>query len=389
MTPLTIVVLCFSALGAIDYIIGNKLGVGKEFEKGFMLLGNMALSMIGMIVISPWIADVLAPVFDFIYNVFKLDPSILPSSLFANDMGGASLSVEVAKNAAMGKFNALVVSSMMGCTISFTIPFALKMVKKELHRQLVLGLLCGVVTIPFGCFVAGLICQIPILDLLYNLLPLVILSAIIATGLVLAPNVCVIIFKIFGFLIKILIVVGLMLGIVNFLAGQPLIDGLGTLEEGAIICINAAVVMSGMFPMLGLLSRLLKKPMKKLGGKIGINEVSTMGVVSSLATSMTTFGVMNDMDEKGAMLNSAFAVSGAFTFAGHMAFTMAFDTNYVLPVIVGKLVSGILALVLAFFLYKKFTKKTKQPTNETTQTEESQTNNKTVEQPLETSGGAQ
>ncbi len=45
MSPLTILILIFAALATVDYVIGNRLGIGKEFEKGFMLLGAMALSM--------------------------------------------------------------------------------------------------------------------------------------------------------------------------------------------------------------------------------------------------------------------------------------------------------------------------------------------------------
>ena len=41
-------------------------------------------------------------------------------------------------------------------------------------------------------------------------------------------------------------------------------------------------------------------------------------------------------------------------FGGHLAFTLAFDANYVLPMIVGKLVSGAFALALAFLIYGKF-----------------------------------
>ena len=29
MSPITIVILIFSLVGAVDYIIGNKIGVGK------------------------------------------------------------------------------------------------------------------------------------------------------------------------------------------------------------------------------------------------------------------------------------------------------------------------------------------------------------------------
>ena len=99
----------------------------------------MALSMLGMIVVAPAIGQALTPVFDGFYKVFGIDPSVIPASLFANDMGGASLSLEMAADEGLGFFNGLVVSSMMGCTISYTVPFALGIVKKELHGELLLG----------------------------------------------------------------------------------------------------------------------------------------------------------------------------------------------------------------------------------------------------------
>ena len=62
---------------------------------------------------------------------------------------------------------------------------------------------------------------------------------------------------------------------------------------------------------------------------------------------------MDKMDKKGVVLNSAFAVSAAFALGGHLAFTMAFDIKYVLPMIVGKIISGIFAVLLALLIYKK------------------------------------
>ena len=120
MNYLTIVILIFSVLGALDRIFGCRFGIGKEFEKAFLLLGTMSVSMIGMIVISPLIADLMKPVSELLSNTLHIDPSIIPASLFANDMGGATLSTQMANNKEIGLFNALVVSSMMGCTISFT-----------------------------------------------------------------------------------------------------------------------------------------------------------------------------------------------------------------------------------------------------------------------------
>lgn len=353
---LKFVILIFSVLAALDRIFGSKLGLGKEFDKAFNLLGAMSLSMIGMIVISPLIADLMTPVSEFMSGVLHIDPSIIPASLFANDMGGASLAKDMASDTAVGMYNALVVSSMMGCTISFTIPFSLGVVNKEQHRELLLGLLCGIVTIPVGCIVAGFMCKLPVVALIVNLVPLVIFSVIIGVGLVCFPDICVRIFKVLGIIITAIITVGLSLGVIRFITGQEVVKGLATLEEGADICVNAAVVLSGSFPMMYALAKIFAKPLKAVGRLIGVNEHSVVGVISCLASSATPFGMMDKMDKKGTVVNSAFAVSGAFIVGSHLAFTMAFDSTYVAPVIVGKLISGIFAMILAVLIYDKMNK---------------------------------
>ena len=356
MNFLTVVILIFSVLGGIDRILGNRFGLGKEYDKAFMLIGTMALTMIGMIVISPLIADMLVPVSEFCADVLHIDPSIIPTSLFANDMGGAPLGVEMAQDESLGLYNALVVSSMMGCTISFTIPFALGLVSEKNHSGLLAGILCGVATIPIGCFVGGLLCGLPILTLVIDLVPLIIFSGLIAFGLIKFPAISIKIFKVLGAFIKILVTIGLCVGVAGFLRGKPLLSNLAPAEEGVMICFNAAVVLSGAFPFMYIVSKILAKPLNALGAKLGINDKSILGIVSASVTSATTFGMMDEMDKKGVVLNSAFAVSGAFTFGGHLAFTMAFDSRYVLPVIVAKLVSGISALILAGLIYKKLDK---------------------------------
>ena len=86
---------------------------------------------------------------------------------------------------------------------------------------------------------------------------------------------------------------------------------------------------------------------------MGINETAALGFVSSMATSVTTFGMIKDMDDRGIVYNAAFAISGAFTFAGHLAFTMAFDGTYILPMIVGKLTAGVTSVLAAVLVCRK------------------------------------
>lgn len=357
MNIITIIVVIFFILGAVDKIIGDKFGLGKEFEKAFQLFTSMALSMLGMLVLAPAIGVWLTPFFDWFYNTLHVDPSIIPASLFANDMGGFTLAQSVCVDEAIGDFNAYVVSSMMGCVISFTIPFSIGVVKKEQHNELFFGLLCGVVTVPIGCFVAGIMCGIGVLTLLVDLLPLIILSVIIAVGLIFTPNVCIKIFTVFGFVMKTLLILGLVFAMITYLTKIEICKDFDTLEHASFICVNACVTLSGALPFMYVVTKLLNKPMSKVGGQVGIDAVSAVGFLSTLVTNAPTFGMMDKMNKKGTVLNSAFAVSAAFTFGGHLAFTMAnpplVDGNdYVLPMIVGKVISGVFAVILVFLIYK-------------------------------------
>ena len=342
--------LVFAILGAIDRIFGNKFGLGAEFERGFMLLGNMALTMIGVIVLAPSIAYYTSPVFDAVYNAIGIDPSIFAASILANDSGGTPLAFEIMKDPQLGGFNALVVSSMMGCTISYTIPYALGVVKKEKYNDMFLGMLCGIVTIPVGCLVSGLILGIPVLALLWNLAPLILISALIALGLSFAQKVTIKIFYGVGIFMKVLITVGLVACMIESLTGLETIPYLGKLSDGGMVCVNAAIVLSGAFPLMFVVSKILKKPLTLLGKKLNVNEVSTLGLLTSIVSSTPTFEWVNKMDRRGTIINSAFAISAAFTFGGHLAFTMAYSETsgaYTFPMIIAKLISGACAFALS------------------------------------------
>ncbi|MBQ8310779.1 MAG: ethanolamine utilization protein EutH [Clostridia bacterium] len=357
MNPLTIIMVAFAMLGALDRIIGNKFGLGKEFERGIMMLGPAALSMIGMLVLAPAFASVLQPALTAMAEWLPIDPSVIPAMLLANDMGGEPLSNAVAIDPQIGAFNGLVVSSMMGCTVSFTIPFALSTVPREHHKALLVGLLCGIVTIPVGCLVGGLVAGVPILALLLDLAPLILFSALIAVGLLRAPEVCVKIFSVIGFLIKALITVGLAIGIFTMLTGIEILPGAGSFESAAEVVFRACAVMAGAFPMLFCVSWLLKRPFGAIGNRLQVSENAMTGLVSMLASSAATFDMLKDMNHKGRVLNSAFSVSAAFLFAAHLAYTMAVDPSYLPAVMIGKVVAGVSAFALTLVLYDRIFKK--------------------------------
>ena len=351
MQIISAIMAVFALIGAVDRILNNRLGLGKEFEKGFMLYGQLAMAMVGMIVLSPVIANILRPAAMWVYEALHIDPSLITSLIVVNDMGGAALAQELAVDPLMGRFNGLVVSCMMGATISFTIPYGLENVKPHQHNTLLLGMLCGVATIPVGCFAGGLVLGVPMDALLLDLLPLILFAALIAVGLVLFPAACARVFAVIGAGIRILITIGLILSVITFLSGVEILPGLGKLEDAALVCLNCSAFLCGVFPMMAILSRVLDKPLRRFSRVMGVNETSALGLLACLATSMGVCEMMERMDDKGALVNSAFMISAAFVFADHLAFTMAFDASCVPAVTVGKLVAGVLAIIVANVLY--------------------------------------
>ena len=347
------IMVAFAVLGALDRIIGNKFGLGEQFEEGIMAIGSLALSMVGIIALAPVIANLLKPVVVPVYNFLGADPAMFAGTILANDMGGASLAAELANSADAGLFGGLIVGSMMGVTIVFTIPVALGIIKAEDRKYLATGVLCGVITIPVGSFVAGLVAGFPFMMVVKNLVPIVIIAILIALGLWKFERAMITGFTWFGRFIIAVITVGLIAGIVEALTGMVIIPGMNPISEGFEIVADIAIVLAGAFPLVLVITKVFKKPLMKLGKMVGMNDVAAAGIVASLANSIPMFQMVKDMDAKGKIINFAFAVSAAFVFGDHLGFTAGFNSTMIVPMIVGKLVSGISAFILAVFISNK------------------------------------
>ena len=103
----------------------------------------------------------------------------------------------------------------------------------------------------------------------------------------------------------------------------------------------------------GLLRRYSRRAGPALGGLLGMNDVSAAGMVASLANSIPMFGMVKDMDERGKIVNIAFAVPAAFVFGDHLGFTAGYDAAMLGPVIAAKLTGGVLAVLAALLFTRK------------------------------------
>ncbi|SET36282.1 ethanolamine transporter [Salinibacillus kushneri] len=352
---IVIIVVCFLMLGAVDHIMGNKYGYGKQFTDGFMAMGTLTLAMVGIISLAPVVTKILTPVITPIYTFIGADPASFVNSLLALDMGGYALAQEMSLTHEAELFAWVFLGTMLGPTIVFTIPVALGIIRKEDHAVFAKGILIGIITIPIGSFTGATVAGLNMSMILQNLLPAVILSLFIAIGLWKRTNQMIRGFKVFGELIKIMAIVGLTAVAVETMTGYVIIPNMIPISEGFQIVGTIALFLAGAFPMVTFLQRVLKKPLEKFGHILGVNDTSTAGLISSFAHHIPMFMILKDMDERGKVVNVAFAVSGAFVFGGHLGFVAGIEKEMVFAMIVGKLTGGITAIILALLVMRKQT----------------------------------
>ena len=349
------VMAAFAVLGALDRIAGNRFGIGKQFEEGILAMGSLAIAMIGVICLAPVLASVLRPLVVPLYGFLGADPAMFAGTILACDMGGGALAAQMTGNPQAALLGGVITGSMLGATIVFTLPVALGILEEGDRPFLARGVLCGIVTIPVGVLAGGLTAGFPLGMVLRNLIPIVLIALLIALGLWRAEAAMIRGFAVFGKAVVALITAGLAAAIWQELTGFALIPGLAPISEGFQTVGAIAIVLAGAFPLVYVLTKVLRTPLMKLGKVLGINDAAAAGLVASLANSIATFGLVREMDNRGKVVNIAFAVSAAFVFGDHLGFTAGFAPEMLTAMIVGKLTGGVSAVALALWLTRKET----------------------------------
>lgn len=347
------VMAAFALLGAVDRIFGNRWGLGKEFEEGIQAMGSLALAMIGIVCLAPVLAGFLKPLVVPVYSLLGADPAMFAGTLLACDMGGGALALEMTDHYQAAMLGGVITGSMLGATIVFTIPVAMGILREKDRPAMAKGILCGIVTIPIGVLVGGLTAGFPVPMVLRNLIPIVLMAILIALGLWKAERAMVAGFAFFGKAVVVLVTVGLVCAVVEALTGFAIIPGMAPISEGFETVGTIAIILAGAFPLVFVLTKLLRRPLMAAGRLLGINDAAAAGLVASLANSIATFGLVKDMNERGKVVNIAFAVSAAFVFGDHLGFTAGFAPEMLTAMILGKLAGGISAIVVAMVLTRE------------------------------------
>ena len=191
------------------------------------------------------------------------------------------------------------------------------------------------------------------MKVLRNLLPTLLPALLIALGLWKFERVIIRLFTYFGKFMTALATLGLLLALVQKFTGLTILPNLAPVGEAFTVVGEIALLLAGAFPLMELIAKLLRKPLMALGRRMGVNEHAVTGLLTTTVNSIATFDGLDKMDPRGKVLNMAFAVSAAFVFGDHLAFTGGWNPAAIPALIVAKLSAGLTALALALVMTRE------------------------------------
>ena len=332
-------VLAFGALvGGIDRLIGNRFGFGDKFESGFRMLGPVALSIAGIICFVPVLSNVLGVVMTPVCNLVNIDPALF-GTILATDLGGYQLSMDLANNPEFGKFCGIIITAIFGCTIVYILPVGLGFLKEDDAPHFVKGILIGLVTMPAPFIIACLMLKMNLLNVLWNCLPIFILSILLGIGVAKKPAAMIRGFLVFAKIIRGFAILGLLLATLTYMTGFEIIPGLAPIQE-SMKSVNAiCIVMLGSMPLAEIIQRIMKVPFRKINDKIAINGASTTGLVLSIFSATPALALVPQMNRRGQVVMSACYVSCINLFGAHFAAANSASPDMV-PYMIAAKVSG-------------------------------------------------
>ena len=348
----------FMIVGAADLCLHNRYGFGAEFYRAFPTAGKMLLLMAGYICLAPALAKLLQPLLTPVFTAVGADPALFAGLAFASDEGGAMLAEHLAQSKEAGLFAGYIVASVIGATITFTIPVPLASVPRSgrARRCVVCGLLAGIVTAPFGMIAGGFAAGMDMSMILKNMIPVGIFVAVLFAGLFFFTDFIIKSFMIVGDATLDIAYLALCAAAVEKLCGITIIPGMASIDEAFKIVGGIALMLAGAFPLLHFVNLCLSRRIEGISAKMGISAFSFSGLIASLANSVAAFEMMEHMDDRGITLNAAFAVAAAWTFGDHLGFTALTHPELLVAVITAKLTAGVLAVAAASFIYDRLIK---------------------------------
>lgn len=353
---LNAVIFLFFVLGAADYLWDGRWGLGREFERGIKCAGQLMIVMVGFLSLSPILGSVLGPAVTPFFRALGADPSLLAGIFLSSDSGGAPLAQALALDSRAGIYNGYLVAAMLGGAMMCIIPMSMLNAKEQNRPAVIYGLVVGLFSVPFGCLAGGLLGGFSPEVLLRNTAPvagcgfLLIFFLITFRDRVLRP------FRVFSRVLIGVSLGGFVLAALKELLGLSPLAGMEPFDGIMLMIGDIALTLGGLFPLMGLVTKLLQNPIRRLASRLGMGPEEVNAILVTAVNPFPTLERLNCMEPKGAFFNCAFMVCANCALGDHLAYTMKTAPELVPAVAVGKLIGGGVALAVSFVLAPRLLK---------------------------------
>lgn len=366
-TIITYIIIACCVVGGAFYIIDDQSELGQSFNDGLHAMANLFIPICGLMASVPFLKVFIVNVIGPVFNVVGADPVLAAAFIMAPDCGSFALATEIGQTPDL--FPLIIATGFMcASTISFNVPIGLSMLEKEDHKYLALGTMSGFLSVPFGVLITSLIAafthpavrtafttvgdpdhvaMLTVGMIVRNLIPLIIICALLALGLKLFPNGMVKGFKVFGKIMTGALACVVVACIVQHYTGlftdilgigwgfDPILGDEENTFRAIELLGTIAMMLTGAFPMVTLIRKYLSKPLEKLGRLAGLDVNGSIGLVACLPNGLALFPFIKDMRPQDKVVCLAFLVCGGYCVGDFLVFNVNFQPNLLIPVFVG------------------------------------------------------
>lgn len=109
------------------------------------------------------------------------------------------------------------------------------------------------------------------------------------------------------------------------------------------------ITLIGMFPAMELFSRLLRRPLSAIGIRMGLDDISMLGMIFTMVSSVPVFPSMRQMSKKGVLVDTVWIVLVSGILGSQLGLVMSFCPDILPAFFAGKFAAAFIGVAVALF----------------------------------------